>query len=758
MNRYTVEEAQQDSPLSPRRTVLAALISLALAPMLAQAQEAQEAQQSQAARDGAAAAAPADANVVTVTANRRREPAREVPMQVNLVSTTQLEQGGATSLAEYIADQPGVDVKSSGGAGRGTVTMRGVSTGDQAIALVGMYIDDVAAGSSNAYARGALSALDMGLLDLHHIEVLRGPQGTLYGAGAMGGLLKYVTNEPDSSSFSGKVTLGASQTMHGKAGGTVSGVLNVPLREGVAGLRVAAFHDKAAGYVDARGKLAGSDVNGGASSGARVSLLLDPSSNLRVRLTGTAQDIRRDGMDLVDYSAATGQPVAGDLAQTLVTGQPYRSRVRLVAADVEYEMGWARLNSITSLQTTHLNTLNDYSGIYVPLLAQFGMVLESVPLETVSGLHKRTQEFRLTSRRGASLEWLAGLYYTNERGSNRQSAGSTVPGGAPGPSLLEANLPSTYRELAGYGDLTWKFTPRLSATGGIRVARNSQTYVQQSDGPLAGGATLVDGASRETSKTYMATLGYALTPASNVYLRAASGFRPGGPNAVLKDIATGQPVAPPTFQHDTLWSYEAGYKADLLGKTLSVEASLYDIRWKQIQQLSGVNGVTVLINGGKAEIRGAELSATYRPAGQWRWTGSLAWLDGRLTEDAPGLGPDGSRLPNSARLSATLGLSREFALAGRPAYAGVTQRLVGQRNAGFDASTTVPNYSLPGYGMTDLQAGVELGQYKLALYARNVFDRRAQLGAITSFVPYGGAVQVSNARPRTIGGNLSVAF
>lgn len=760
MNRPTMEKALQHPPFSPRRTLLSVLVPLAFAPvtMLAHAQAQAPDATTPAATPAVASQPEAEASVVTVTANRRREPAREVPMQVNMVSTEKLEQGGAGSLADYIADQPGIDVNSGGGPGRGSVTMRGVSTGDQVIAVVGMYIDDVAVGSSSAYARGAMSALDMALLDLHHIEVLRGPQGTLYGAGAMGGLLKYVTNEPDTNSFYGKINLGASQTHRGEAGGTLSGVVNVPLSEGVAGVRVSAFHDKAAGYTDARGGLAGRDVNGGASNGARISVLLDPSANLRVRLTGTAQDIRRDGLDLTDYSPTTGQPLTGELTQTLATGQPYRSRVRLVSADLEYEMGWARLNSITSLQTTHLTTFNDYSSAYVPLVAQFGMNLETVPLRTASGLHKRTQEFRLTSRRGDKLEWLAGLYYTNERGSNHQVAASTVPGGAPGPDLLEANLPSTYREIAGYGNLTWKFTPKLSATGGIRVARNSQTYHQASDGLLAGGASTVDGESSDTAKTYMATLGYALTPVSNVYLRAASGYRPGGPNPLIRDLATGLPTAPPTFDHDTLWSYEAGYKADLLDKKLSVEASLFDIRWDKIQQIMAVNGVGVLVNGGKAEIRGAELGLGYRPGREWRLNGSLSWLGAQLTEDAPSLGPDGTRLPNSPRWSASLGLNREFTLKGHPAYVGVTQRLVGQRNSGFDGSTTLPNYSLPGYGVTDLQAGVEMGDYTLSFYARNVFDKRAQLGASTLLAPLGGPVQVTNARPRTIGGNLSVSF
>ena len=158
----------------------------------------------QAAAPSAAASAPAAAASTTqatqtiyVTATRRREPAREVPMQVDRLSADDLENSGAKNLIDYLAAQPGVDVKTGGGAGVGAVSIRGVTTGDQTIPTVGIYIDDVAYGSSSAFAAGSQTALDMSLLDLNHIEVLRGPQGTLYGASAMGGVVKYVTNEPE---------------------------------------------------------------------------------------------------------------------------------------------------------------------------------------------------------------------------------------------------------------------------------------------------------------------------------------------------------------------------------------------------------------------------------------------------------------------------------------------------------------------------------------------------------------------------------
>lgn len=695
---------------------------------------------------------------MTVSANRRREPAREVPMQVNTLSVLQLEQSGAKTLADYLGNQPGVDVKNGGGSGFGSITLRGVSTGDETIATVGTYIDDVAYGSSTPFALGSVGALDMGLLDLHHIELLRGPQGTLYGAGAMGGLLKYVTNEPNTSEFSGKVTLAASATRDGKMGHTESGIVNVPLKEDVAAMRVSLFRDQVGGYIDAVGPAAGEDINGGRTTGGRVSVLVEPSSKVKVRLTATAQSTKRDSSDYVDYNAATGKPSDGELTRRGALREPYEVKVMVAAADIEYDFGWARFNSITSRQNNKINLQLDYTGIYAPLLAGAGLDLIAVPVRQSTRVSKWTQEFRMTSPAKGRFEWLAGLYYDHQRGSNRQLVNSTMRGGAEGPNLVTADIPSQYREAAAYGDLTWNATPRVAITGGVRIARNEQDYKQKATGLLLGEGSNIVSDSAETSKTYLATVRYALTPASNVYFRAASGYRPGGPNAVVKDFQTGQATAPLTFSHDSLWSYEAGYKADLLNKTLALEASVYDIRWDKIQQFFAVNGINVIVNGGKAHINGAELAAKYRPSAQWTMNAALAWVDARLSEDAPGLGSDGARLPNSARVSATLSANYNFELGGRAAYAGVTERYVGERNAGFDANATLPNYKLPAYAVTNLQAGISFGDVQLALYLNNAFDKRAQLGGGTAFVGYGAPVNVTNLRPCTFGLSVAKAF
>lgn len=680
-------------------------------------------------------------------------------MQVNILSTDKLNRAGAKTLQDYLGNEAGVDVKSLGGAGVGSLSIRGVSTGFSPSSTVGVYIDEVSFGSSTVAGNGAQMALDMALLDLHHIELLRGPQGTLYGASAMGGLLKYVTNEPDTYEFSGKASLAGSVTRGGGSSHTLSAVVNAPLKEDVAGLRVSAFSDHAGGSTDAVGIISRNNNDRGTTRGARASLLLTPMSKLKLRLTGTTQTIRRDGIDYVDYSPATAQPIEGPRARRLFAAEPYDVKTDLLSADVEYDFGWARLNSITARQRVRSDTVVDLTSGYIPLLVGTGLDLASTPGLFTVGLDKRSQELRLTSKSDKRLEWLAGFYYNHEESTNTQRVATFLHDGTPGPDLATFELPAEYREVAFYGDLTWKTANGLSVTGGLRLARNKQHFVQVSDGMLAGGSQSIDSRSNDSSKTWLLTGRYALSPGSDVYLRAATGYRPGGPNAVLYDRQTGEPLGPPSFGPDTLRSLEAGYKADLLDKTLSLEAAVFDIRWKDLQQLYSVNGVAVIVNAGAAQVRGAELSASYRPNQRWTFSGNAALLDAKLTEDAAGLGGKaGARLPGSAKFSASFNVNYAFDLAGHASYVGLSQRYVGQRNSGFADSSSSPLFSLPAYGLTDLQAGIDFKRVSVALFVRNLFDKRALLAHEGTVQAIGGPAWVSPSKPRTLGATVTLPF
>ena len=689
---------------------------------------------------------------VVVTATRRREPVREVPMQVNVLKADALEREGSRDLADYVADQPGIDLAHSGPYA-GALSIRGLTTGNQTVATVGVYIDDVATGSSAAYGTGASTPLDMGLLDLNHIEVLRGPQGTLYGAGAMGGVIKYVTNDPDTSEVYGHVRAGLTSTQGGGMGDTVSGMLNLPLKEDVAAVRIAAFRDLLGGYDDAVGPAGERRVNRGSNEGERVSALITPTRKLSIRLTVTAEQVRHNGNDLEDLNPATGQWVEGERRRLIYTPEPWHTNTTLLGMDIEYDFGWARLNSITSSQDVSLDAVLDASPTYVPILAGAGVPAQAVWAHSNGAQHRTSQEFRLTSRASHDVEWLAGLYINREHARTSGSLESTLPGISDF-TLFTTNKPSTYRELAAYGDVTWHATPALALTGGLRVARNQQTYTNDSSGPLVGPTPALSGGdSSENSTTWLGTGTYALTPLSNVYVRAASGYRPGGPNGLQPNTSA---AVSPMFKSDSLWSYEAGYKANLLDRTLSVEAAVYDIEWRNIQQPISDNGFSFITNAGDARIRGSELTLNWTPTPAWRVEAGLSAIDAKLRTDAIGLGAHaGDRLPFSARFSGSLGIDRHFDVDGHPAYVGATARYTGERQDGFPGSGVLPAYKLPAYMLFGLQGGVDFKRFNVSAYVRNLTNTR---GLVTVSYSTLTAAQAVVTDPRVIGMSVDVPF
>ncbi|WP_349742841.1 TonB-dependent receptor domain-containing protein [Roseateles cavernae] len=691
-------------------------------------------------------------DTVMVSASRRREPVREVPLKVDVLQTEALERGGARELGDYVASQPGVTL-THGGAFAGALSIRGLATASVGAASVGVYVDDVATGSSAPYGLGAVTPLDMGLLDLHHIEILRGPQGTLYGAGAMGGLIKYVTNEPDTGEFSGSARLALSSTQYGGTGHTVNGVVNLPIKQDMAAVRVAAYSTRFGGYDDTIGVAAEKNVNRGTTTGARISALLTPSRNLSMRLTLTSQEARRVGHDYEDLNLVTGQPVLGERLRRLGAREPSSVRTDLLGMDIEYNMGWARLNAITSVQDVKLHGQQDASSLLLPVLVGAGVPATSVWGDSRGEQHRVSQEFRLTSSASRDLEWLAGLYINRERSSIDGGFGYTTASGPGTLNLYQTSKPATYRDLALYGDVTWHATPALALTGGVRVGRMEQRFTNTSAGLLAGGTSTNGGESEETATTWLATAGYKLDPLSSAYLRVASGYRPGGPNGLLP---TTSPSVKPMFKSDSLWSYEAGYKATLLDRRLMVEAAVYDIEWSDIQQTMKDGVFGFFTNAGKARIRGGELGLIWLPSAGWRLDGSLSLIDAKLRTDAQGLGGRaGDKLPNTARVSASMSATRDFELAGRPAYLGLNARHVGERHAGFPGSTLARDYLLPSYTVYGLQAGIDFERFKLSAYLRNLANSRGLAAVAVDSATAGKAVVVE---PRTLGVAVNVPF
>ena len=691
---------------------------------------------------------------VVVTAQKFEQKLSETPLSVTAISARNLEALGATQFRDFANSVPSLTFTTSG-VGSTQVNLRGITTGNNISPTVGIYVDEVPYGSSTPFASGAQLALDVGLFDVSRIEVLRGPQGTLYGASTMGGLLKYVSVVPDTTAFAATARAGVVSTSGGGVGYDAAAAVNAPLADDKAALRVSGFYTHDGGFIDnlTNGH---DDVNEAEVYGGRADLLFKPADKLTLRVAAFAQDITRDGTAAADFGLATGEPIDGDLDQRRLRAEPFDQQFRLASGTLDYEFEGATLTSITSYQIVRSNATTDVSAFFVPALGAGGIVLGSVDVFKKNETDKFTQELRLAAT-GPRLDWTIGAFYTDEDSDQFQKLNASTPDGAVFPvNLLTVELPSTFEEYAGFGTLTWHATDKLDFTGGLRYAHNSQTFEQIGSGALVFSVPERDDS--DSILTYLATIRYRASDNLMSYVRYATGYRPGGPNIVVNDL-NGQPLASPTFGADELRSYEAGIKTTTSDGSFGVDAAVYFIKWDDLQINAVRNGLGVVANAAAAESKGGELTLTWVPVPQLALVGAFAYIDAELSEDAPDLGGlEGDRLPDTPDFTGSLAADYSFELGGREAFLGTTVRHVTDRVSSYDASAGVPQYELPEYTTVDFRTGIQLGAARLQLYLKNAFDERGQLSATTGFSALGGPAWVSLVQPRTIGLNFITQF
>lgn len=698
---------------------------------------------------------PGFAGEIVVTAQKREERLLDTPQSVTAISADDLSKAGATQFRDFANSVPALTFTTSG-AGQTQISLRGVTTGNDVGPTVGIYVDDVPYGSSSAFANAASLALDVGPFDVERIEVLRGPQGTLYGASTMGGLIKYVSARPSLGDFSGAVQLGMSDTHNGGTGYNAAASLNVPIAIDKAAIRASGFYTRDGGYIDNEA-LGQRDVNRARIYGGRLDLRIEPVEALSIHLTGFLQNIARDGSSIADFTLA-GDPVEDALDQRRLYTEPFEQRFRLVAGTLSYDFGGTALTSISSYQTARTRYRSDLSSFYVPLFGSIGLPFSAIAIGQARDLDKFTQEIRLGSTGKAPLEWMIGGFYTHEKSGNEQLLLARDPSGQPSAiNLATIAIPSRYREYAAFGNLTWHITDRFDVSGGLRYAANRQRFEQDGSGLL--GTSVPRVTSKDDVVTYLANARYKLGERTTAYLRYATGYRPGGPNFVINDPATGLPTGPATFESDRLKSYEAGLKAETADRSFAVDVAGYHIDWSNIQVVTARAGGTIIANAGRARIDGAELSLTARPSPAVTITGAFAYQDARLAEADADLGAaKGERLPDVPRFTAAVDFDYRIAETGIRPTVGAALRFVSDRRASFDASASFPQYKLPDYATVDLRAGASFGRVDTRIFVRNLFDVRGQLSAQTLLSVLGGPAQVSILQPRTIGISASTRF
>jgi iron complex outermembrane recepter protein len=720
---------------------------------------------------------------IVVTATKREEKLHDVAMGITALSGDDLARRQESGLTDWAAEVPGLAVESVD-PGRNRVILRGETVGG-AGATVATTVDDIPFFMSGSQSNGVFFSANVDTYDLQRVEVLRGPQGTLYGASAEGGLIKYVTNAPNLNAYEGAVSGGGEVVDGGQATGFVKGLVNLPFWDNKAALRVSAVEEGMPGWID-NPQLGANNVNHGDKYSLRASLLALPTPELTIRLTAFDQALNLKGDDNVQVVGAALTPLSPpanqfQLADGLsnATAGPHviNDHLTYYALNVQYDFKLATLMSATSFGeirkqfSSDLTNVNLAAGITLgdELAGLYGEPTDAFAnqLET---LRKVNQELRLTSNTGTALfghpfDWLVGGFFTHEATGLNQtydalSAADTAMSLAP--ALGADMLPADYQEAAIFADVTYHFSQAFDLELGGRdtsTKQHSQSllYCCVLVGP---DATYPAIHTSETDPTWSVAPRWHVTDDVLTYARVATGFSPGGPNQPSSFLAN-----PPSYRSDSTRNYELGVRADLLDKRITVDVALFDIDWKNVQIVDvlqtssgpvGLNG-----NSGTAQSRGVEWNLLWRPLQSLNVGLVGAYTRARLTSDAPALGGmAGDALPYVPTVSSTLNVDyTRHAFGSFAGFLGGSWSYIGTRYTDFSSSTGVieSHVKLPVYNTLKVQAGVDNGHYQIELFGSNLTNARG----ITEYANSGGANQTGLAafiQPRTIGLELGARF
>jgi iron complex outermembrane recepter protein len=702
---------------------------------------------------------------IVVTAEKKEEKLKDVPMSITALGGGALDNLQYRSFSDYAAMVPGLSITSSQ-PGYTNLSLRGQNAGGVG-STVAVYLDESPFGSSSALLNGSILSGDFDTWDLQRVEVLRGPQGTLYGANSEGGLLKFVTAPPVLGAFSGAAEITGESVDHGGSGGDIRAVLNLPLGDKVA-LRVGGFKQDVAGFTDdpSRNKV---DENDGHKYGGRVSLLAEPIDSLTIRLTASSQQSNYNGTPQEDVNPSTFRPVVGDLQQERYIDQPSSFQYKNYNATVNWDAGLFSILSTTSYGILNSDTLTDGSNVqlapgftYQDALTGAGLPNVGASLDNLVDLKKFTQEVRVSSPTTNFVEWQVGAYFTREQGELLQHLNPiSVPSGASlvgSLGTLElATLNSIYKETSGFGNVTVHIIPQFDIQAGGRYSKNEQVATEGISGPLAGGSQEFSTPSSGHVWTYSVAPRWHIDADNMLYFRWATGYRPGGPNAL-------PPVAPPDvpreYGADKTNNLELGIKSTLLSGLLSIDAALFHVDWTNIQLLEQVDNTGINGNGGKARSQGLEWTVGYVPVHglTLQWTG--AYTDAKLTTDAPGVnGVAGDPLAYSPKWSTSLdGEYTAPAFADYKYFVGATWSYVGARSTDFGSDETMTmQVRLPSYNTYAARVGFDNDHWRWTLYGKNLSDARGITSYNSSGAP-GLNGSISVIQPLTFGVTLSTKF
>ena len=681
---------------------LAGIATLTLVPQVARAAD-------EAASDNAL-----QLEEVTVTANKlTATKVLDTPASIQAISGDALQSAGVSGIMDIAGEIPGLSIQDLG-PGDKKYVIRGINS--SGYATTGVYYGEATISGANADDGGGFES-DIRLYDIDRIEVLRGPQGTLYGASSMSGTIRFIPKAPDLNTVSGYGTVEGSKTSHTKRENyNFNGAVNLPLIDGVLAVRLVGWKEYNAGYINQTrvgtgvtgisnigtankpvyitsnvqpvGLLQG--VNDDDVGGGRVTVRYQPTDKLTIDANYTAQTEKSDGSSRYTPAGVTAfnlgpiTPVQGcDLCNTDVTQSPWQDNLKVFGTTITYDTGAGTVTGTTNQYNRHTNFNFDST----PVLVSFGV---PVPAETLEPRERQlnSSEIRYASAFDSPVNFVAGVYREHEHQFLNVEVLTTNGYGMPiGPfctnnSCDEGAYPGTgttffgrsderwTTSYAGFGEVTWKATDALTATAGIRYFTESLQGVQIQTHPFGGfpatNSNLVpvpDPDETFNKFTWKGNVSYKFSDSLLAYSTVSTGFRSGGLNAVSEPFE----AIPAAYAPDSLTNFEVGAKGRLAGGLFDYQADVYFIRWNniQVQETTPDAAFVYQGNAGEAKIKGVELELTAHPFQHLTANLAGSWQEAYLADGAnefqydhnPTLGRTGDAIPNVPRFQANFGLN-----------------------------------------------------------------------------------------------------
>jgi outer membrane receptor protein involved in Fe transport len=737
---------------------------------------------------------------IVVTAQRFNSTVQDTPISLSAITGDQLDAAGITSVEALAHEVPGLSMRSAG-PGQTEYEARGLASSGGSSPTVGFYLDDVPL-SPPATSQTGKVVIDPNLYDVDRIELLRGPQGTLYGSGSMGGTVRVITNQPTLSGFDGSFQGTLSDTQGGSGNGGGSFMLNIPAGDTLA-FRVVGTDSYRSGWISrivlnpfpedvpisaspayGRGNVLTAPVqtevthaNTEYLGGFRVTALYKPIDDLTVTATFLYQHMDMTGYD--EFDDPPGLPhVAhyedGDLSE------PIKDWFHFYSVNAVYDAGFADLTSTSGYFQRHEFQAQD-AGESISYFAGF-YPYASIPFEEIDITRQFSEELRLSSRGNGPLHWVAGVFYSDDSSDWDEGAYSTnVNFAAPGALngvIYSGDQFYQVKQYAVFVDGSYAITDSLKFSAGVRYYHySSETSVfgYGEFAPTPTGSTFVDSVSDKGFNPRF-NLSYSPNPNLNTYISASKGYRPGGPSyGPFPELNCGGGTPPP-YQPDSIWDYEIGEKAKLFDNWLTINSDVYYIKWTNVQETVAVPcGYTFEANAGDGRSYGPEVEINAKLSSNWSVTGSGSYTNAEinhpsatfiaavLTNPVPGGIPGCSSATNCTipilnvpKWNGSLALNYTQKILDYQFTARLSDVYVGQS---YDQAYHY-GIPLPAYNLANARVGLGTDRWTATLFVDNLTNKIAELTANNTQFQFNipQLTRIATNQPRTYGTEINFKF